>query len=108
MVRTISHSDLSIVPDIVRSTARRIDALSSKSEALVANTDRFTANQVSHAGLADALHGFVGEWNRQVRSSSGHFTELASRLAETAQSYQDADNKVADQLTSSSRLDDSC
>lgn len=105
MDRPVSQPDLSIAPDAVRLTARRIDDVSRQSEALVANTELFTTDQVSHPALADALKGFVGEWNQQVRGSSGHFADLASRLAETAQSYQDVDDEIAAALTPSSRPD---
>jgi uncharacterized membrane-anchored protein YhcB (DUF1043 family) len=63
----------------------------------------FAADQVDHADLADALRRFASEWNRQVRRSSDHFAELASRLTQTAQSYQDTDSEMADELTSSER-----
>lgn len=105
MDRPVSRPDLSIAPDAVRLIARRMNDLSHESEALVAATELFTTDQVSHPDLADALRGFVGEWNQQVRHSSGHFADVALRLDETVQSYQDLDDEIADALTPSSRRD---
>jgi uncharacterized protein YukE len=99
------QTDLSIVPDAVRLTARRIDGLSHESKALVASNELFTTDQVGHPELADALQGFASEWNQQVRSSSEHFADIASRLAETTESYQRADGEIAAALAPSSQPD---
>jgi hypothetical protein len=93
---TTSRADLSIVPDVVALTARRIEDLSRKADALVATTELLTGDQVSHGDLAEALRGYTGEWNQQMRGA---------RLAETATSYHRADGEITDELTSSALPD---
>lgn len=91
-------SELSVSTEPIRLAVQRVDALRDRSTALAARTEQFTAEDLGHDAVTDALRGFVGEWNHQIYESRNYLGELADRLDDAATSYRQADTSVVDAL----------
>lgn len=94
-------SHIEVEPEELTGLASSLNQFSSAGKDAGTALGAVTAQHTGHAGLADAVHGFVSDWEFSLTKIGENAAAMAGKVGQAGQGYQMTEDAIANAASGS-------